>query len=258
MMMFWPFKPQSQRRAPRLRPLVLVLLITLLWLCPQAAIAQPNLEQQVLEIVRQHPEVVVEALQAYQRQQQEQRQAARQAVLDTLKTDPQTLIGASPTSQALENRAILLEFSDFQCPFCAQAHGTVQDLLANHPDEITVVYKHLPLHQIHPQAIPAAQAAYAAQQQGQFWAYHDALFEHQDELGDGFFVATAKRLELDLTQFERDRTSPESVEAIAQDMELAEQLGISGTPCFFFQGHTLEGAVPYEQFEALLKGPAAT
>ncbi|MEM8637692.1 MAG: DsbA family protein [Cyanobacteria bacterium P01_G01_bin.54] len=227
--------------------------MSLLWFWPHPALARPNLEAQVLEIIRQHPEVVVESFAAYQRQQEAERAAVRQSLLKTLDTEPETLIGQSPVTRPLENRAILLEFSDFQCPFCAQAHATVQDLLANHPDEIALVYKHFPLSQIHAQAVPAAQAAYAAQQQGQFWAYHDALFGHQDELGEEFFVATAEGLGLDLEQFERDRTSPAAVEAIAQDMELAQQLGVSGTPCFFFQGQTLAGAVPYAQFEALLE-----
>lgn len=223
-----------------------------LWLYPHSALADPDpaLEQQVLQILRQHPEVIIESLQDYQQQQQKKRQQTRQELLDTLKTKPQTLIGQSPKTSNPENHAILLEFSDFQCPFCAQAHETVQQLLTDYPDQITLVYKHLPLISIHPQAILAAQSAYAAQQQGKFWEYHDALFEHQDQLSEDFFLETARNLDLDMVQFTADRAH--SMEAIDADIQLAESLGIQGTPYFFFQGKMLSGAVPYEQFVTLL------
>ncbi|NEO86754.1 MAG: thioredoxin domain-containing protein [Spirulina sp. SIO3F2] len=233
-----------------LRPFALFFLTTLLWFWPHPALAKPNFETQVLEVIRNHPEVVVEAFEAYQRQQEAERDATRQAFLEQLDREPETLIGQSPTTHSLENRVVLLEFSDFQCPFCARAHDTVQEFLAQHPDDVMLVYKHFPLAAIHPQAIPAAQAAYAAQQQGQFWAYHDALFAHQDELGEDFYLDTARQLGLDLEQFAADRANARP--AIEADLQLVKELGLNGTPNFFFQGHMLAGAVPLTAFEELL------
>lgn len=220
------------------------------WPHPALALAKPNLETQVLEIIRNHPEVVMEAIETYQHQQEAEREAARQAFLEQLDRRPETLIGQSPTTNSLENHAVLLEFSDFQCPFCARAHDTVQEFLAQHPDDVTLVYKHFPLAAIHPQAIPAAQAAYAAQQQGQFWAYHDRLFAHQDELDEDFYLDTARQLGLDLEQFATDRANARP--ALEADLQMARELGLDGTPSFFFQGHMLAGAVPLTAFEELL------
>ena len=118
-----------------------------------------------------------------------------------------------------------IEFGDFQCPFCAEAEPTVKQFIAQHADQVTLVYKHFPLSQIHPQATSAAQAAWAAQQQGRFWEYHDALFDQQKQLGEDLYLAIAEELDLDLEQFNRDRNSSEAKAAIDQDLELAQKIG---------------------------------
>lgn len=230
--------------------LIAACLALLFWSFALPAQANANFERQVLEVIQQHPEAILESVQNYQRQQREQTQAIQKAFAQDLLARPDEIVGQSPRTSDLENRAILLEFSDFQCPFCAKAHETVKTFVAQHPDQVTLVYKHLPLASIHSQAIPAAQAAYAAQQQGQFWAFHDALFQHQDQLGEEFYLKTARQLHLDLEQFERDRTN--AMASILEDANLATQMKISGTPFFAFQGQVFSGAVPIERFEALL------
>ncbi|MEB3358414.1 MAG: thioredoxin domain-containing protein [Synechococcales bacterium] len=224
----------------------------LIWLCslPAFANSSADFEQRVLDIIRQHPDVILESVQAYQRQQQQQIQEDQQAFAQDLLAHPKSIVGLSPSTSPLENRAILLEFSDFQCPFCAEAHKTVKSFVAKHPNQVALVYKHLPLSALHPQALAAAQAAYAAQQQNKFWEFHDALFEHQEQLGESFYLETAGNLGLDLEQFNRDRT--QAMAAIQQDLDLATKLRISGTPFFVFQGQTFSGAVPAEEFEKLL------
>ena len=227
-------------------------LVLLLCFWPLPAFAQSNIdfEQRVLEIIRQHPETILESVQAYQQQQRRQIQETQQALAQALMTQPERIVGRSPSTGPLDNRAVLLEFSDFQCPFCAKAHQTVKAFVANHPEQVTWVYKHFPLSSIHPEALAAAKAAYAAQRQNQFWAYHDALFEHQDQLGEDFYLETAQRLNLDLEQFNRDRT--QAMDLIQPDIDLASQLGLGGTPFFFFQGRAFSGAVPAEKLEELL------
>ena len=232
--------------------IVVLSLSLLLCFWPLSVFAQPNtdFEQRVLETIRQHPEVILESVQAYQQRQQQQAQETQQALAQDLVTHPEMIVGLSPSTSPLENRAVLLEFSDFQCPYCAEAHETVQAFVARHPEQVTLVYKHFPLNSIHPQALAAAKAAYAAQRQDQFWTYHDALFEHQDQLGEDFYLKTARILNLNLEQFNRDRA--QAMGMIQQDIDLGAKLGIRGTPFFFFQGQIFSGAVPAEKFEELL------
>ena len=211
----------------------------------------PELEAQVLQIIRDHPEVVIESLQAYQ-QKQEQKQQQQQSFLQQLQANPQAVIGASPTTGATESKVVLIEFSDFQCPYCAKAHETLKQFMAKHQRQVKLVYKHFPLTNIHPEAMPAAKAAWAASQQGKFWQYHDALFANQDKLGEEFYISTAKALNLDLEKFKRDRQSNAATAAIQTDIQLAENLGVKGTPFFVMNGVAFSGAVELSDLEKLL------
>lgn len=222
------------------------------WSLPSQAANRidPQIEQQVLQIIRKHPEVILESVQTYQQQQQAQIQQTQQAFVQEMKTNPQAVIGDSPTTGSPEHKILLVEFSDFQCPYCAKAHKTIKEFLAKHQGEVTLVYKHFPLSNIHPQAIPAARAAWAAQQQGKFFPYQDALFTHQKELGETLYLNIAKDLNLDLEKFKRDQLSADA--AIQQDIQLAMQLGLAGTPFFVMNGETLSGAVELKEIEDAL------
>ncbi|MBW4634072.1 MAG: thioredoxin domain-containing protein [Iphinoe sp. HA4291-MV1] len=209
-----------------------------------------QLEQQVLQIIREHPEVILESVQAYQQKQQAQIQQAQQTFVRQMKTNPQEVIGESPTTGSTEFKVLLVEFSDFQCPYCAQAHKTLKQFMAKHRDKVTLVYKHFPLTPIHSQAMPAATAAWAAQQQGKFWEYQDALFTHQKQLGESLYSDIAKNLNLDLEKFKRDRLLANT--AIKKDMLLAENLGLTGTPFFVMNGEILSGALQLSDMEKAL------
>src|SRR5689334_7016302 len=196
------------------------------WSLPAQAVSEinPQLEQQVLQILRQHPEVILESVQAYQQRQQQKFKQAQQAFLQDLKTNPQVVIVDSPTIGPAQSKTVLVEFSDFQCPYCAEAHKTLKSLLANHQNDLILDYIHLPLTAIHAEALPAAQAAWAANQQGKFWEYHNALFANQKQLGEDSYLDIAKKLNLDLQKFERDRLLANT--AFGQDIQLAQKLGI--------------------------------
>lgn len=231
---------------------LLLLCITLLcWSSPVQAASQvsPKLEEQVLQVIREHPEVILESVQAYQQRVQQQLQQAQQAFVQELKRNPQAVIGESPTTGASQSKIVMVEFSDFQCPYCGRAHKTVQRFMAKHQDQVTLTYKHYPLASIHPQAISAAKAAWAAFQQGKFWEYHDVLFTQQEKLGESFYIETAKNLNLDVDQFNRDRNSQAAETAISQDIQLAESLGITGTPFFVMNGEVFTGAIELEEME---------
>jgi protein-disulfide isomerase len=212
----------------------------------------PQLEQQVLQILKDHPEVLIQSVQAYQQQQNQAVQQAQQAFLQNLQTNPQQVIGDSPIFGNAESKTVLVEFSDFECPYCADAHKTLKQFLAKHPNEVALTYKHFPLTPIHSQARPSALAAWAANQQGKFWEYHDALFTQQDKLGEALYVEIAEKLNLDLEKFQSDRTSEAANNAIIKDVQLAQSLGISGTPFFVLNGQTFSGAVKLADIEKIL------
>jgi protein-disulfide isomerase len=207
----------------------------------------------VLQIIREHPEVIIQSVQAYQQEEEQEMRSSRQAFLQQMQTNPAGIIGKSPTFGAKEQKIVLVEFSDFQCPFCSQAHDKVKAFMDKHQGEVTLTYKHLPLKSIHAEALPAARSAWAAQQQGKFWEYHDALFEQQDQLGEELYVAIADNLNLEMEQFNRDRNSKEAETAIDRDTQLALQLGINGTPFFFLNQEAFSGALEVSDMEKVLE-----
>ncbi|MBE9034235.1 DsbA family protein [aff. Roholtiella sp. LEGE 12411] len=209
----------------------------------------PQLEEQVLQILREHPDVLIESVQAYQRQQQQKIKQVQQAFLQDLKTNPQAVIGESPTTGSAQSKTVLIEFSDFQCPYCAEANKTLKQLLA-HQDNVKLIYKNLPLTAIHSNSLPAATAAWAANQQGKFWEYHDALFTNQKQLGEALYLDIAKNLDLDLAKFQRDRIL--AAPAIGKDIQLAEKLGVSGTPFFIMNSPAFSGVVQLSDIESIL------
>ncbi|WP_448563965.1 DsbA family protein [Trichothermofontia sp.] len=256
------FTQLSQRGAvfSKITTLVAVCLCFSLLSCADSVQADsridPKLEAQVLQIIREHPEAILESLQQYQQAQQAKQQQARRDFLTQMQTTPRQIIGQSPTKGATAQTIVLVEFSDFQCPYCARASATIHAFMAKHGDEVTFVYKHFPLTSIHDQALPAAKAAWAAQQQGKFWEFHDALFAEQDQLGEDLYRAIAQRLNLNLAQFDRDRAR--AAAALQPDLDLAESLGLSGTPVLFMNGEVLTGAVAVADLEAVLERVRAT
>ena len=232
----------------------LLCLVVVTWSITAQAASRidPQLEQQVLQILREHPEAIIESVQAYQQQQQQKTKQAQQAFLQDLKTNPQTVIGESPTTGSTQSKTVLIEFSDFQCPYCAEAHKTLKQLLVKYPDKVRLVYKNLPLTSIHAEALPAATAAWAAYQQGKFWEYHDALFTNQKQLGEALYLDIAKKLRLDLDKFKRDLTL--ATPAITKDIQLAEKLAVSGTPFFVINSPTVSGVVQLADIESILTG----
>lgn len=173
-----------------------------------------------------------------------------QSVIGSL--NRQELIAESSTKGPEDAQVVLLKFSDFQCPFCAQAAVSMKDLTAKH-DDILYVYKQLPLESIHPEAMPAAKASWAAGQQEQFWIYHDGLFAYQDKLSEDYYVELAEQIGLDIEKFNRDRNSPEATAAIEKDIQLARDLDLRGTPTFVMNELLIPGGAPPEFFEEGIK-----
>lgn len=135
----------------------------------------------------------------------------------------------------------IVEFSDFECPYCGRAHPVLTELLREFEGQVKVVFRNYPLSG-HPRALPAARAAVAAGQQGKFWEMADLLFEHQRALEDEDFVRYAAQLELDMERFQLDLHSPATQEAVERDREAGRRLGVEGTPTFFINGRRFREA----------------
>jgi protein-disulfide isomerase len=151
-----------------------------------------------------------------------------------------------------ENALItIVEFSDYQCPFCSRAHTTVQKLQEEYGDKVRVVMKQNPL-SFHPRAKPAAVAAMAAGEQGKYWEYHDKLFANAKALDDADLEKYAKEIGLNMDKWKKDLTNAKYQQIIDRDQALAGQLGANGTPAFFINGRLLSGAQPIDNFRSLI------
>jgi protein-disulfide isomerase len=234
--------------------LIIPFFITLLGCSSEvSALSDKDFEAKVLDVIRRNPKAILESVQAYNREQERQIQEARAKVLEQLTTNSRQLIAGSPVQGAQDAKIVLMEFSDFQCPFCARANSTVKEFMARNGNSVLLTYKHLPLVQIHPQALPASLASWAAHQQGKFWEYHDALFAQQGSLGEELFIKIANDLQLDISKFNKDRQSAQAKQAIDTDMRLAQDLGVNGTPAFFMNGVAFSGAVPLADMESVFR-----
>jgi protein-disulfide isomerase len=161
------------------------------------------------------------------------------------------LVEGTPTRGGKQPLVTIVEFSDFQCPFCARVNPTLDELLQTYGDKVQVHFRNQPL-DFHKRAVPAAKAALAAHAQGKFWEMHDKLFKNQHALSDQDFVSYAKALGLDLPRFEKDLASAEVGERISRDQKDAEQLGARATPTLFVNGIPIRGALPLPTFKAVI------
>lgn len=154
-----------------------------------------------------------------------------------------------PTWGSSKAPVTIVEFSDFQCPFCARAVPTLERIKKEYgPDKVRLVFKDMPLPS-HDRANPASNAAHCANEQGKFWEMHNILFENQSKLSDADFKDHAKTLGLDAAKFAECYDSKKYQAAIDKSRTEAEKLGISATPSFVINGVLIQGAQPFEKFK---------
>ncbi len=147
----------------------------------------------------------------------------------------------------------IIEFSDFQCPYCRRARSVVRELSATYPDSVRIVYRHLPLDRLHPRARAAAEASACADEQGQFWEYHDLVFDNGQRLADDDLLQYARSLELDEERFAACVESHRYADKVQRDSDAARAVGISGTPAFVVNGIILNGVQPMSRFAELIE-----
>jgi protein-disulfide isomerase len=146
----------------------------------------------------------------------------------------------------------LVEFSDFQCPFCARVMPTLKKVKETYGDRVRIVWKDFPLTSIHPQAFRAAEAGQCAREQGKFWELHDVLFANQQALQPDDLKKHAAAVGLDPAKFNACFDASKYGERVQQQMSAGTQLGVGSTPSIFINGRLVSGAQPYEVFAGII------
>ena len=160
-------------------------------------------------------------------------------------------VGDAPTRGAKQPKVTIVEYSDFQCPYCGRAAATLDTLMKEYPSDVQLAYKHNPL-PFHQQAMPAALAAEAAREQGKFWEMHDKMFKGQVNLQRADLDKYAQEIGLDMGKFKEAMDKEKGKDRIKADMAEAEKFGARGTPNFFINGRNFRGAQPIEAFKAVV------
>jgi len=165
---------------------------------------------------------------------------------------PRTEVAATGPSKGPEDAPItIVEFSDFECPFCSRINPTLAQVRQNYADQVRIVFRQYPL-PMHPNAVKAAEASLCAHEQGKFWEMHDVMFADQQQLGVEQLKAKASGIGLDPEDFNQCLDSGEYADEVQADLAAGAEAGVSGTPAMFVNGIPISGAVPYDQLSSVI------
>jgi predicted DsbA family dithiol-disulfide isomerase len=209
--------------------------------------------------IQQPKEQVFEQIRAYLKQQKLQQadadffaEAEKNFKVDYLMEPHRVEVAATGSARGPATAPVtIVEFSDFECPFCKRVLATLDQIEEKYGDKVRVVYRHYPLSS-HANAQKAAEASLCAADQGKFWEMHDLLFNEQQKLAVADLKEKATRLGLDGAKFDECLDSNRHAEAVQADARAGDAAGVSGTPAFFVNGRFLSGAVPFENFAELI------
>jgi len=197
----------------------------------------------------------------------QQRQAQMQQVIGelqkqaNLKLDlpqPRVQVAADGPARGPKDAPVtIVEFSDFECPYCGAAHDTVEQVMNTYAGKVRLVYRQFPL-SFHPHAAKAAEASLCAADQGKFWEFHDVLFKNQKKLEPADLKAHASEVGMDAQKFSQCLDSGEKKKAVDADQQAGLAAGVGGTPAFFINGVFLNGAQPIDEFKKVIDGELAS
>lgn len=221
-----------------------------------AAAAEPTADQHQLkelikQVIRENPKLLYDTITQYHRELQAQRR--QQQLESSFKNRIEETVAAhNPVKGPADAAVTIIEYSDFQCPYCSRAARTAERLLELYPGKTRLVFKNLPL-KSHENALPAARAALAAHRQGKFWEYHDLLFQNSNALDEARLVTLAQEAGLDVARFNRDRQSAEIAAEVEADRKQAAAHNFTGTPKFVINGVVVTGAQPLPEFQKVVE-----
>lgn len=158
----------------------------------------------------------------------------------------------APATGPAEAPVTIVEFSDFECPYCSRVVPTLERVKEEYGDRVRLVFKQFPLRNIHPNAQKAGEASLCAHDQGKFWELHDAMFEDQQNLAVPDLLAKAEGIGLDVDAFGECLESDRYADAVEEDLQEGSRAGVSGTPAMFVNGRLVSGAVPYEEIARVI------
>ena len=191
----------------------------------------------------------------------QQRRTSVQKVVDELRTaanlqidlpPPRVEVAATgPARGPGDAKVTIVEFSDFQCPYCGAAYTTVEQLMQQYAGKVKLVFRQFPL-PIHPNAEKAAEASLCAADQGKFWEFYDLLFKNQKKLEVADLKGYAGSAGLDATKFGQCLDSGEKKKQVDSDVEAGQAAGVNGTPAFFINGVFINGAMPIDEFKKVI------
>src|SRR3989449_9534148 len=171
--------------------------------------------------------------------------------LDPLRTEVATV--GYPARGPASAPVTIVEFADFECPFCGGLFPTLKLVEKNYADKVRFVYRHFPLTNIHPHAQKAAEAAVCANEQGHFWEFHDSMFGNQQQLTVSDLKRRAEVMKLNTAAFNSCLDSGRAAEAVKKDAAEGSQAGVTGTPALFINGRQLTGAQPYNEIRDIIE-----
>lgn len=216
----------------------------------------------ITEAIKANPEKFIDALNeavksAQDGQAKKREEEEKKALEDSFNNPLVAELRADESFRGNKDAQItLVEYSDFECPFCSRGFNTVQELLKKYEGKIRFVYKHLPL-SFHPQAMPASQyyEAIRLQDPAKAWKFHDEVYNNQRKLqnGEAFLKATAKSVGADMNKLAKDIKSEAVQKRIDADMAEAAKFGFQGTPGFLLNGIPVKGAYPTSHFDGLIE-----
>lgn len=204
------------------------------------------IEQVVRDYIRAHPEIVVEALDAYQAKKDEEERSAKAQTL-TSRAEEIFRSTSSPVIGNAQGDVTLVEFFDYQCGYCKRAQPDLERLVKQ-DSGLKVVLKEFPI--LGPASVTAARASLAAQKQGKYLDFHTKMMGLKGQLTDDVIYETAKQVGLDLDKLKQDMNDPSVVAELRANMDLAEALGVQGTPAFVINDQIIPGAVGFDALKS--------
>ena len=210
------------------------------------AVDEQQLREIVKEVIKENPKLIFDTVNNYVKEQQKKSQ--RQTLEASFKNRINDVVADNNPTKGHKNAPItIIEYTDFQCPYCARGAKTIDRIVEMYPEKVRLAFKNNPL-KFHAQALPAAKAALAANRQGKFWEYHDLLFKNSASLNEEKFLKFAQDLGLDMEKFNKDRNSEEIAKQIESEQASASKHKLTGTPSFVLNGVVIRGAQPPKNF----------